>query len=131
MPGAREFVLDASAILAVLQGEEGSAEISGRVHGGMVSAVNLAEVVARLHEGGGSEEEVRRTVARLQLLEIPFDPSDAWRTGLLRRRTRSAGLSLADRACISLAVSRGVPALTMDAAWGRLGLGNAVRVVRR
>jgi len=35
---------------------------------------------------------------------------------------RGDGLSLADRACLALAISRDLPVITADRAWARLGL---------
>jgi ribonuclease VapC len=124
-----EYVLDASVILAVVLGEPGSSRFAADLARGLVSSVNLSEVVARLDERGATEPEIRGFLNGIELIVVPFDPADAWATGLLRRRTRHEKLSLGDRACLSLALSRGVPALTTDRAWGRLGLGKAVRVV--
>lgn len=124
-----EFVLDASIILAVVLGEHRSSRFAPSVSRGLVSAVNLSEVVARLSELGIPEPEIRGYLNGLELISVPFDSGDAWATGLLRRRTRHEKLSLGDRACLALAISRGLPALTTDAAWGRLGLGKTVRVV--
>jgi len=124
-----DVVLDASAILAVILREPGADKFSRLVTGGLVSAVNVSEVVARLSDWGASEPEIRGFLNGLELIPVPFDSGDAWATGLLRRRTRHEKLSLGDRACLALAISRGLPALTTDTAWGRLGLGKTVRVV--
>jgi PIN domain nuclease of toxin-antitoxin system len=124
-----DVVLDASAILAVILREPGADKFSRLVTGGLVSAVNVSEVVARLSDWGASEPEIRGFLNGLELISVPFDSGDAWATGLLRRRTRHEKLSLGDRACLALAISRGLPALTTDTAWGRLGLGKTVRVV--
>jgi len=124
-------VLDASAILAVVQGEPTGSRIEPFLQGALVSAVNWAEVVGRLLETGAPEAEVRGIPGKFKFLVVPFDPEDAVEAGRLRIRTRSEGLSLADRACLALAFARGLPAVTTDRAWGRLGLGAAVRVVRR
>lgn len=45
-------------------------------------------------------------------------------------RTRAAGLSLADRACLALARHHGVPALTADRAWCDVDAGVEVLIVR-
>ena len=126
-----EVVLDASAVLVLLLGEPGAEEVAGSLPGALLSAVNLAEVVGKLAEAGMPESAVRRALGGLGLTMVPFDPDDAWRAGLLRPETRSAGLSLGDRACIALAQSRGAVAVTADRAWTRLGLGATVRVVGR
>ena len=123
-------VLDASALLALLQGEDGASEVRMALRSrAAMSAVNLAEVVGRLIELGTPVDEIHRGLGGLNLIVVPYDSGDAWATGLLRRRTRHEKLSLGDRACLALAFSRGLPALTTDRAWGRLGLGKTVRVV--
>ena len=122
-----ERVVDASVVLAVLLDQPSARRAAPLLAGSLLGAVNLAEVVGRLSEAGMPEQEIRRALASLDLLTVPFDPADAWAAGLLRRRTRSARLSLGDRACLALALSRGLPALTTDRAWSRLGLGAAVR----
>ena len=45
-------------------------------------------------------------------------------------RTRSAGLSLADRACLALASRLGVPAVTADRAWTTLDVGVEIVCIR-
>lgn len=126
-----DFVLDASAILAVLLAQPAGSEILELIPESLVSAVNVAEVVGRLSEAGTSVDRVHGLLGGLNLVVVPFDSGDAWATGLLRRRTRHERLSLGDRACLALAISRGLPALTTDGAWARLGLGKTVRVVGR
>ena len=41
-------VLDASAVLALLFGETGADDVRPRVRGGLISTVNMAEVLAKL-----------------------------------------------------------------------------------
>jgi len=48
---------------------------------------------------------------------IDFDLSLARRTGTLRAETSKHGLSLGDRACLSLAERESVPAITGDRNW--------------
>ena len=124
-----EFVLDASVILEVLFERPLAGEIEGHIPGSLVSSVNLAEVVSKLVDFGSTEEHARVALARLDVIVVSFNAADAWPTGLLRKRTRHEHLSLADRACLALAISSRLPALTKDRAWGRLGLGKTVRVV--
>jgi len=62
---------------------------------------------------------------------LPLDEAAAETIAALRAGTRRAGLSLGDRACLALARSLEVPALTMDRAWAALRLpGVEVRVLR-
>jgi ribonuclease VapC len=98
--------------------------------GALVSAVNLSEVVARLAEGGMPEVAIWQDLDRLGLEGVPFDVEQAYAAGLLRPLTRHLGLSLGDRACLSLAQQLGVPVFTTDGAWAALDLGIEVHLVR-
>ncbi|MEI7610034.1 MAG: type II toxin-antitoxin system VapC family toxin [Rhodospirillaceae bacterium] len=110
-------VLDSSAVLAVLLEEAGAERVERVLPGALVSAVNLAEVVSKLCERGMPADEVLLAVAALGVDIVPYEGEQARLTGELRPRTRAAGLSLGDRACLALARLRGLPALTADAAW--------------
>ena len=123
-------VLDASAILALLNDEPGAAAVAAALEDAVVSAVNLSEVVAKLREVGLSREEADEALGGLGLEVQPFDEAAAWAAGTLRAATRRAGLSLGDRACLALARELGVPALTADAAWLKAATGADVRLVR-
>lgn len=123
-------VLDASAILALLNDEPGAAAVAAALEDAVVSAVNLSEVVAKLLEVGLSREEADEALGGLGLEVQPFDEAAAWAAGTLRAATRRAGLSLGDRACLALARELGVPALTADAAWLKAATGADVRLVR-
>jgi PIN domain nuclease of toxin-antitoxin system len=115
-----EAVLDSSAILALLQAEPGAELVLATLPGALLSAVNLAEVVSKLCEHGVPAHEARAAITRLGVQVIDFDIDQAWSTGELRPRTRPAGLSLGDRACLALAALRRLPAMTTDRAWAKL-----------
>ena len=125
-----EHVLDASALLAVMLGERGAEGIIELLPGSAIGAVNLAEVVAKLQERGVPDEEIERDVADVGVPVVPFDAAQAMATGKLRVRARGAGLSLGDRACLVLAMARGVPAVTTDRGWAALDIGAKVIVAR-
>jgi ribonuclease VapC len=125
-----EHVLDASALLAVMLDERGGEQVVERLAGAVIGAVNLAEVVAKLQERGVPDAEIDRDVAELDLPIIPFDEAQAMAAGKLRARTRRLGLSLGDRACLALALARGVPAVTTDRGWAALAIGAEVIVAR-
>ncbi len=125
-----KVVLDASAILALLNDEPGAAAVAAALEDAVVSAVNLSEVVAKLLEVGLSREEADEALGGLGLEVQPFDETAAWAAGALRAATRRTGLSLGDRACLALARELGVPALTADAAWLKAATGADVRLVR-
>jgi PIN domain nuclease of toxin-antitoxin system len=53
-------------------------------------------------------------------------------SGFLRPATRRAGLSLGERACLALAATLGLPAITADRGWQRVAdaVGVQVRPIR-
>jgi len=125
------YVLDASALLVLLKGERGSERvIEALVDGAAIGAVNFSEVVAKLREGGMLEEAIHESLDSLELDIVEFDTEFAYQAGLLRPLTKSAGLSLGDRACLALAQNLNLPALTADRAWDGLSLGIRVQVIR-
>ena len=124
-------VLDASALLALLNQEEGSEEVSELVAAGAtISAVNLSEVAAKLSLVGMPEALIRAALGPLGLEVASFDAETAYQTALLAGLARAMGLSLGDRACLALAAQAGLPAVTADRAWRPLELSVEVRVIR-
>ena len=128
---ATSCVLDASALLAAALDEPGRERVlTGIRNGAAVSAVNLAEVATRLMDLGFSAESVPEFISAYRLSIEEFSAADAWRCATLRPSTRSAGLSLGDRACLALAERLRLPALTADRAWRSLDIGVHVEVIR-
>lgn len=123
-------VLDASAVLALLANESGADQVESTLGSALLSAVNLAEVNAKLTEYGLNEDEQRRLRGGLDIEVRAFDEGQALTSGLLRTATRMLGLSLGDRACLALALREGLPALTADRTWSRLDVGVEIRVIR-
>ena len=124
------YVLDASAILALLNNESGSEIVVNVLTEAVISSVNLSEIVAKLADNGMSEVEVREVIGALGLEITNFDTEIAFHAGMLRPLTRSVGLSFGDRACFSLGKFLGLPILTTDRAWANLNLGANVQVIR-
>ncbi|MCY4598291.1 MAG: type II toxin-antitoxin system VapC family toxin [Bryobacterales bacterium] len=110
-------VIDASAILAVLLREPGSDVVETYYAQGIVSAVNLSEVAAKLCDLGMGAAEARDLLSALGLEIRAFDETQALAAGALREVTRSRGLSLGDRACLALGIAEGVPVVTTDRNW--------------
>jgi ribonuclease VapC len=124
-------VLDASALLALLHREPGGEHVEQAVtSGATISAVNLAKVVGKLADAGVPEDAIRAALEPLGLAVVAFDESLALRTGLLRPITRSAGLSLGDRACLALAQHLDLPALTGERNWVNVVPGIDIRLIR-
>jgi len=125
-----EVVLDASALLALLNSEPGADLVAAALSGATISTVNLSEVVAKLAEAEMAEEAIREAVQGLPMEVMTFDREQAYQAGLLRPFTRGVGLSLGDRACLALARGLGLPALTADRRWEALEVGVVVQVIR-
>jgi len=124
-------VLDASALLALLNAEQGSEQVQAALAAGAtMSAVNLSEVVAKLSEAGLSEAAIRSVLDSLALDVVDFDADQAYDAGLLRQATKPAGLSLGDRACLALAQRLGLPVVTADRNWRHMQLGVTIRLIR-
>jgi ribonuclease VapC len=124
------FVLDASALLCLLHDEKGAARVAEALPRSIVSAVNLSEAVAKLADAGLPADHISAAVESLQLAIVPFDKDQAEFAGLLRPKSRHAGLSLGDRACLALGLMRKAIVLTCDRAWSKLDLGVAVEQLR-
>jgi len=125
-----EVVVDASAILALLNEETGSEEVLKFIGKAAISTVNLSEVIAKLADAGIPEEDIRQILSNLNLEVIDFNEKRALKAGMLRPNTKSIGLSFGDRACLALGIILNQPVLTTDRLWGSINVGVEVRVVR-
>jgi ribonuclease VapC len=123
-------VLDASAILAYLEGEAGSPDVEKLLDEAAVSAVNIAEVASRLAERGAPDDKIRQTIQALGFEVTPCDETIAYQIGDLRRSTKTLGLSLGDRACLATALQHNVRAITADRSWKTLKVGVRIQVIR-
>jgi PIN domain nuclease of toxin-antitoxin system len=123
-------VLDASAILALGHDEDGAHVVAEQLENAAISAVNWSEVIRRSRERDVDPHAVRTALADANVVVVPFDESDADTAATLCERTRRAGLSLADRACLALASRLGVPAVTADRAWANLDVDVEVLCIR-
>jgi ribonuclease VapC len=125
-----KVVLDASAILALLNSEPGSRVVEESLSEAAVSAVNLSEVISKLSERGMPEAAIRIALEGLGLDVHPFDAVTAYSAGRLRPATRGLGLSMGDRACLALGMSLSAPVLTADSSWKKLKVGVRIRLIR-
>lgn len=125
-----KWVLDASAVLALLGNERGTERVRDTLGSAAMSAVNLAEVLTKLADRGVTESELRVIRTSLDIDVRSFDENAAWCASSLRAITRSRGLSIGDRACLALALEERLPVLTTDRAWSALDVGVDVRPLR-
>ncbi|TMC15881.1 MAG: type II toxin-antitoxin system VapC family toxin [Chloroflexi bacterium] len=124
------YVLDASALMALLHEEPGNDKVVQAVKdGAAISTVNLSEVASKLSELGTPEVLIKDAINVLRPI-VDFDTELAYKVGLLRPLTKRAGLSLGDRACLALAQHLNLPALTTDRVWENLSLDITVQLIR-
>lgn len=127
---SRSWVLDASALLAMLHGEPGADIVEDLLSGSTISSVNWSEVIQKALDRQTDVRGLRQDLESLGLEIHPFTAELAESTARLRSQTRHAGLSLGDRSCLALAHSLAVPAVTADRIWNDLTIGIEIRVVR-
>jgi|SRR5579863_10512850 len=125
------YVLDASALLALLQGEVGSQRVAVCIkEGALISAVNFAEVATKLCEAGMPESVMHEALDMPGLMIVDFDSALAYRAALLRLTTKHIRLSLGDRVCLALGGHMHLPVVTTDRIWESLTVGVDVQVIR-
>ena len=125
------YVLDASAVLALLHHEPGNDIVAQAIiDGAAISTVNLSEVASKLNDLRIPEELIQEAIDVLKLTIVDFNAELAYKVGALRPLTRHVGLSLGDRACLALAQQLNLPALTTDKVWEGLSLNITVQVIR-
>lgn len=123
------YILDSSAIIAMIQKEKGASEAAAYIKSSIMSSVNFSEVVAVLARKM-PREIIITLLPKLVTEVVPFDQIQAIETGVLSQKTKHIGLSLGDRACLSLAMLRKLPILTAEAAWQSLNLGIEIKNIR-
>ena len=87
-------VLDSSAILAVVHSETGAEVVLEAIPDGVISVVNISEVVAKLADRGYLDDAIRKELRELNLTVKDFDEDQAHAAGMLRPLTRSAACLL-------------------------------------
>lgn len=114
------YVLDASAVIALLNREFGAERVEEVLPDSQISSVNIAEVLTKSIEAGHTIDTAINTLAILELNVVTFDELQSRKAAELRPLTRKFGLSLGDRSCLALAVLNDATAVTADRIWKKL-----------
>jgi len=121
-------ILDASAVLAYLQEENGQKLIEAALDAGpcWLSTVNMCEVIGKLCQNGMPLQDAQDVIKGLGLKIIDFDAEQA---------TKPIGASLGDRACLALAEqvmpTKATPVvITAERAWNKLKWPFKIVVIR-
>ena len=124
-------MLDASALLAILNQEIGSEKLSPELLSISVSStVNLAEVQAKLVRRGLRPGEAWEATLSPVREAVSFNEEQAKLAGSLVSHTRPLGLSLEDRACLALGIALKAPIYTADQSGKTLKIGVAIHSIR-
>ena len=124
-------ILDASALLALIQEETGAEIIKPLLKFSVMSAVNVTETLSVLQRTNISPEEGLTLITDIVTTIVPFDLEQAEQVAKLHPLVQPQGLSLADRACIALAIKLQIPIYTADRIWDELKLDNIdIRLIR-
>lgn len=125
-----QVVIDASALLALLNEEPGSESVSDVLSDGVMSSVNISEVATVLTRCGMPLEKAVHIVQNLIPNVIDFDLKQAFVAAELYQKTKAHGLSFGDRACLSLASLKGCSVVTSDKVWQQLKLDIEIELIR-
>lgn len=125
-----KYVLDASAVLALLNQETGQEKVEAVLTDSVIGAVNFCEVMGKLIDAGLSEEDARESIDLLNIQIISFDTDMARLAAVLRHTTKKLGLSLGDRSCLALGLARRNIVVTAEREWAKLKLGVKIELIR-
>ena len=125
------IVLDASALLALLNQEPGAEKLTPELlNAATISTVNLAEVHTKLVSRGLHPDDAWEATLSPIRESVPFTTEHAKIAGDLVEKTRSLGLSLGDRACLALGLALKAAVYTADRSWTKVKVGARIHVIR-
>ncbi len=131
-------VLDASALLAYLKGEPGGDVVEAALTDSVVSSVNWSETVQKMISLGGDVNDLLEDFQEAGMTVASFAVQDGEMAARLWSKTKSSGLSLGDRAYLSLAIRLDMAVLTSafpkerlrHRAWESLDLPVDIQLIR-
>jgi PIN domain nuclease of toxin-antitoxin system len=124
------IVLDASALLALVQSEPGAETIADAIGTAFASTVNVAEALAKLRRYDLDADLILRDWLALGLVTIPATLEHARVSASLWPYGKPLGLSLGDRICAATAMIEGAEILTSDERLSRLQAGVKITMIR-
>ena len=98
----------------------------------VMSTINVAEVAKYFVEKHNIAISVIKSAIESNLYEvIPFDAEQAYISAELITITKKYGLSIGDRACLALGMTKGYPVYTADKIWANLNIPNlSINIIR-
>ncbi len=125
-----KYVLDASALLALLNNEPGAQRVNDILPESVIGAVNVCETAGKLVSAGMNLDDARTSIELVNLDVVPFDTELAYKAASLVAETRKLGLSLGDRACLALGLMLQETVVTAEHLWSKLKIDVSVEVIR-
>jgi ribonuclease VapC len=130
MSHSKSYLLDASAMLALIQNEPGADLVLDVLDHSEIHGVNLAEVVRKLSVKGKPRDEMLALIEDLQIPVLEdFSVAQAYAVGELAAETLRLGFSLGDCVCLGMAEWLGMKAVTAERRWSELK-GRSVEVMQ-
>ncbi len=125
-----KYVLDSSALIAVLFKEEGFEKVNRVLADSVLSVVNFSEVISKMLLKGWHLSEVLKYMDSLVPEFVPYSIPIATKAAELILQTNQYGLSLGDRACLATAIDCGYSVITADKIWSKIPLPVKIVLVR-
>ncbi len=125
-----KYVLDSSALIAVLFKEEGFEKVNEILADSVLSVVNFSEVISKMLLKGWHLGEILKYIDSLVPEFVPYSISIATKAAELILQTNQYGLSLGDRACLATAIDCGYNVITADKIWSKIPLPVKIILVR-
>ena len=115
------YILDASALLALMYGETGEATVRQMLPNAYIHSVNVAEVVRKLVREGIPDQEAQAMIEDLGIeVEDTFGFQQAALVGkFLGTTAHDLGLSLGDGVCLVMGLFSGSTVVTADRVWAK------------
>jgi ribonuclease VapC len=114
-----------------MRSEPGSDKIAAISHRSTISSVNLTESIHKVVQKGSARRIVEQLFRELRLNVVEWSEDLSYSSAEFAMFGRSHGLSLGDRACLTLARNLHATAVTSDRAWRQVpGLGVALQIFR-
>ena len=119
-----KIIFDASAVIALLAKEKGFEVIKRHLKNAIISSVNISEVYKYCIEVQKlTKDEALLLITLSDIKIVDFNEEQALITAEIVIKTKKYGISLADRACIALAILKNTSIITCDKIWQKFDIG--------
>jgi ribonuclease VapC len=122
--------IDASALIAFLRSEPGADVVQRYLRGSIISAISLSEVFEKTPNLDQSGDRVLALLRNWQVTVVPFEAEQAAIAARIKSMIGNPDISFADRACLAVAQSSSVPALTANRTWMSLSIEAEIILIR-